>query len=270
MAVHLDRFSTSGVQTRKMGVVIHDSESPDGSYASLARFVTLPGDRLIAGSNPPRKYGACYHALTRNDAAATYDQILPATAGPYAAPPLNKNWWHICIPGYARQNRQEWMDAASLSGIKAVALFIVDKAKVDGFPLARVRTAGLLAGDGGYTSHADVSNAWHQTDHSDPGGQFPWDLLAQYILDLVLPTMPPAPPRPTVHPAAAAAQETIMRFVGSLDHPGSTRWVLSGSVRILPTFESANYLIRTGQVTNSLETADLLTDAELAGLPVVG
>ena len=61
-----------------------------------------------------------------------------------------------------------------------------------------------------------------------------------------------------------------MRFVASKDHPGPTRWVLDGTRRTLPTFESANYLIAHGLVANNLTTADLLTDAELAGFPVIG
>ena len=86
------------------------------------------------------------------------------------------------------------------------------------------------------------------------------------------PTPPPAPPSPQPISAALSAAtqgDIMMRFVASKDHPSPVRWVLSGAVRITPTFEAANYLVRTGQVSNGLDTADMLTDAELAGLPVV-
>ena len=66
MAAHKDRYSTSGVSLRKQGVVIHDSETGDGSAENLILAMQRPGDRPIEGSNPPRKYGSGYHAITLN------------------------------------------------------------------------------------------------------------------------------------------------------------------------------------------------------------
>ena len=191
--VHPQRYSTTGVSLCKLGVVIHDSESPDGSAGSLLRFLEQPGDRLIAGSNPPRYYGSSYHAITLNRSDA-YEQVLGREAGPFHAPPLNKSWWGICIPGYARQTRDEWLDPASLSGIRAVAKFIIDKAAEDGFPLEFVNASGLVGGRRGYTCHAEVSKAWGQTNHTDPGSFFPWDVLAIEIDNLTAP--PPITPEP--------------------------------------------------------------------------
>ena len=183
MAAHRDRYSTTGVTLRKEGVVIHDSETGDGSAVNLIAAMQKPGDRLIAGSNPPRYYGSGYHAITFN-VDDEFEQLLGADAGPFHAPPLNKTWWSICIPGRANQTRDEWLDEESSAGIRAAARFIVEKAKIDGFPLERVDAAGLKAGRGGYTSHAEVSKAFRQTDHTDPGVNFPWDVLATEIARL--------------------------------------------------------------------------------------
>lgn len=225
MTVHPDRYSTTGVEARKAGVVIHDSEGPDGSYGALIRLLAMPGDRPIAGSNPPRKYGSSYHALTKNNPAAEYDQVLAADKGPFAAPPLNKTWWHICIPGYARQTRADWLNDSSRQGILAVAEFIVDKAKIDGFPLERVNAADLKAGKGGYCSHGDVSQAWGQTNHTDPGNGFPWDVLAADIAALVTVTPPPFPP-----PPPPTTEDNMLIVVGrDANRHDPRRWVWDGA-----------------------------------------
>ena len=78
--VHVDRYNLTATTT-KAGVVIHTSESGDASYESLRRYVEMPGDRQ--GSSG--MYGSAYHALTRNDLEATYDQMLDASAAPFSA-----------------------------------------------------------------------------------------------------------------------------------------------------------------------------------------
>lgn len=197
MLLHPDRYTRSNVQARKNGVVIHDSESGDGSCAVLIELLKRPGDRVIPGSNPPRRYGSGYAAVT--DGNGGYIEIADATAGPYHAPPLNKNWWSICIPGRAAQTRDEWLDQLSYNHIRGVAKYVVAKAAIDGFPLTKIDFHGLLAGDRGYCSHADVSQAWGQTDHTDPGKNFPWDILQLEIQALITPD-PPPPPTPTEDP----------------------------------------------------------------------
>lgn len=192
MLLHKDRYSTTGVPTRKLGVVVHDSESGDGSAAVLIELLKRPGDRPLPGTNPVRYYGSGYAAVT--DGNGGYIEIADATAGPYHAPPLNKNWWSICMPGRASQTTEEWLDQLSYNHIRGVAKFIVDKSKIDGFPLEKLNSHGLLAGDRGYCGHADVSNAWGQTDHTDPGRNFPWHVLAAEIAKLTAPLPPPPPP----------------------------------------------------------------------------
>ena len=68
-------------------------------------------------------------------------------------------------------------------------------------PITRISVADLLAGRHGLCGHVDVSQAWHQTDHSDPGLSFPWATFIDYILAIGLPpviTHPPVVVAPTV------------------------------------------------------------------------
>lgn len=219
-AVHPDRWNTT-TTTRKAGVVVHTSESGDGSYESLRRYVEQPGDRQGTSG----MYGSAYHALARNDAGATYDEILSADQSPFSAPPVNATWWHFCIPGRAAQSRDEWLDAPSRSGVRAAAKFIVAKARVDGFPLERRTVAELQSGRGGYCGHVDVTWAWRKSTHTDPGEQFPWDVLAADIAELLAPRRsPPLPraPRPPV--VAFPRKDDVMRII-HFGSEGSPDWV---------------------------------------------
>lgn len=126
-------------------------------------------------------YGSGYHAVT--DGKGGYVQMADATAGPYSAPPLNGTWWHVCMPGFANQTRDQWLDDLSVQHRLGVARFIVDCWLKDGktYPLIMRYDGDLVLGLGGYTTHAMVSRAWHKSDHTDPGINFPLDLLAKDI-----------------------------------------------------------------------------------------
>lgn len=187
--VHTDRWSPTS-HLDKGGVVVHDAESPDGSAQALIDLMSRPGN-FPSPSRPGGFYGAAYHAVTSNDPTDPigYVELLPDGAGPYAAPPVNGTWWHICIPGYARQTREEWLDPASAAGIRGVARYIIAKSELDGFPLIRPTVAQLAQLDAytlrvGYAGHIDISLAWRQSTHTDPGPGFPWDVLAITIEQL--------------------------------------------------------------------------------------
>ncbi len=235
--VHPDRFKAT-TNTRKTWIVVHDSEGSDGSYAVLRRLVTLPGDRPVDPKKPNgAKYGSAYHALTRNDADATFDQVLPATAAPNAGPPVNATAWHICMPGYARQTHDEWLDAASRSGIRAVAKFIVEKCRLDGIPMIRRSVAELKAGLGGYCGHADVSLAWGKSTHTDPGPLFPWEVLDAEIRALTTPSQPVPAPLPTPLPPSMTTEDEMLIIVGrDANRNDPRRWVWNGvSVHYIPS-----------------------------------
>lgn len=182
-ALHADRGGTSGVHL-KAGVVVHDSEGGEGgnAAANLVAYLSRPGDRPNGSGG---MYGSGYHAVA--DELGGYIQIGDWIRNPYHAPPLNATWWSICMPGKAGQTREQWLDGPSRQYIRGVAQFIVDRWHEDGerWPLEFRTATELLVGGMGYTSHNEVSQAWHRTDHWDPGPHFPWDVLATDIAALV-------------------------------------------------------------------------------------
>lgn len=249
--LHSDRYSTTGVTLRKSGVVIHTNEGPDGSGASLDRYMASPGDRPLGDG---RKYGSGYHARARDaDGWVTY---VGPEAGPFAAPPCNKTWWHIVIPGWSRQTRNEWLTDVSRDFIRSVARFVVWAWERDGrtWPLVRADDLDLQLGDGGYTSHNFVSKAWRQSNHTDPGPNFPWDVLAADIAELTAPAPEPEP-QPIV--TTRSIDMIVLDFA-----PNTGNWtafILSGdTLRHLSDGNTVNVLA-AGQVPRIDVTEEQLT-----------
>jgi hypothetical protein len=191
MILHPDRWNPcTTAQYRKLGVVVHDAESGDGAHDVLVSLLARPGDRPNGDGT---FYGAGYHAVS--DGAGSYTEVADSTMGPFHAPPANYTWWAICMPGLAAQTREQWLDPISREHIRGVAKYIVHKWHEGGhtWPLEMRTPAELVAGGKGYTSHNNVAQAWHKTDHTDPGPSFPWDVLASDIAALVDTKPTPAP-----------------------------------------------------------------------------
>jgi hypothetical protein len=215
--LHADRGGNSG-KTPKLGVVVHDSEGGENSLA-LIKFCAAPGDR---DNGRGGRFGGGYNAIATE--TGEFYVVADGHRSPYHAPPCNTNMWSICIPGRAAQSRDEWLDAASRGYIRAVAAYIVDRWHADGhrWPLQFCRAVDLRASGNaagavlaaGYTTHAEVSKAWRQTDHTDPGSGFPLDVLAAEISALVItapvPTAAPTAPAATVETAAATPPAPVV------------------------------------------------------------
>lgn len=50
-----------------------------------------------------------------------------------------------------------------------------DICKRNGIPIRKLSTSEVKAGRSGICGHNNVSDAFHQSDHDDPGPYFPWD-----------------------------------------------------------------------------------------------
>jgi N-acetyl-anhydromuramyl-L-alanine amidase AmpD len=58
--------------------------------------------------------------------------------------------------------------------VERAARLTADVCARHGIPLRRLRAVDLVADKRGVTGHADVSAAFHRSDHWDPGPDFPW------------------------------------------------------------------------------------------------
>jgi N-acetyl-anhydromuramyl-L-alanine amidase AmpD len=100
----------------------------------------------------------------------------------WAAPGANSTGIHLEHAGFAAQTAADWADAYSVSMLKRSATFVADICARRGIPIKKLTPADLIAGAPGICGHVDVSNAFHKSDHTDPGGAFPWDRYLEWVV----------------------------------------------------------------------------------------
>ena len=158
--------------------VIHTYECPraDDLEARAAWQETGGGDENRKGS---------YNILvgTRRTLRANDDNYIPWAAMPTG----NRRGLHLSFLAYAQSSRQEWLD--NMNQLDLGARVVADWCTRYGIPPVKVSPDEIRAGKRGVCGHADVSAAWRESDHTDPGAGFPWDVF----LDRVKHFMNPAP-----------------------------------------------------------------------------
>src|SRR4029079_716907 len=115
------------------------------------------------------------------------------------APGANSNGLGIEHAGYASQRRDQWLDPYSTACLHLSAELVRGLCAKYAIPTVFLDASALLARLRGVTTHAEVSKAWHKTDHTDPGLNFPMDLYLAMVRDAA-----PHPPAPGGAPVANA------------------------------------------------------------------
>lgn len=65
--------------------------------------------------------------------------------------------------------------------MRRVAPFVARACVEFGLPIVKVNSEQLRTGVRGICGHLDVTNAWHEGDHTDPGRSFPWPTFIGYV-----------------------------------------------------------------------------------------
>jgi hypothetical protein len=107
------------------------------------------------------------------DAFGGAEHCVPDSVIAWHAPP-NAHSIGIEICGEVTYTREQWLSDRVWPGALAAAARCRELCKRYGVPIRRLTVADLKAGREGVCGHVDVSNAFHMTDHSDPGPHFPW------------------------------------------------------------------------------------------------
>lgn len=142
-------------------VVMHTMESTEreGAAQSCAAWFAHPVSEVAAHY--------CIDADTTVQCVREADIAWHARGG-------NSNSIGIELAGFASQGARDWNDDYSRAVLDRAAKLTAEVCARYDIPVRRVRAAGLLAGRHGITGHADVSEAFHKSDHWDPGPGFPW------------------------------------------------------------------------------------------------
>jgi len=171
--------NTNGQVTR---IVIHDMEIAEG--ASTAESCA----RMFHTSTIQASAHFCVDA----DSVV---QCVELDARAWHAPP-NTGSVGIEHAGFASQSRAQWLDTYGVALLTRSAALTAWLCRTLNVPIVKLSPAGLLDGRHGLCGHVDVTNAWHQTDHTDPGAHFPWDWYLAKVKELSAgPVPPPVPER---------------------------------------------------------------------------
>lgn len=161
-------YHIGGGNTPISRVVIHDMEypeRPDGAEWCADFF---------AGSGAP--VASAHYCVDNNSVA----QCVRESDTAYHAPP-NRYAIGIEHAGYSAQSRPDWLDDYSQAELKLSAKLVAEICTRHNVPVVKLSPRDLLDGKRGICGHVDVSNAWHQTDHGDPGPNFPWDTYLHWV-----------------------------------------------------------------------------------------
>lgn len=158
-------------------IVVHDMEYPERPTGAEWCANYFHNQRP---HNPPRVNGSSAHYCIDNNSIV---QSVKDKDVAWAAPGNNHNGIQLEHAGVAAQSRAQWLDAYSLAELKRSAKLAARLCAKYEIPVRRVRAVGLRDGLRGITGHADVSEAWHRSSHTDPGPNFPWVEYLRWVKD---------------------------------------------------------------------------------------
>lgn len=120
---------------------------------------------------------------------------------------------HICFTARADWTRQQWLDQYKM--LYAGATVVAHWCKTYGFPVRKVDTRSLP----GILGHDDT-RAWGGTDHTDPGKNFPYDVFAQWVNDILDPDAPQTPGGPVALPVDRDIRAQLTGSPHDNEYPG--------------------------------------------------
>jgi N-acetyl-anhydromuramyl-L-alanine amidase AmpD len=149
-------------------VVIHSMEAPEkGETAeNVARFFQNT-------QNP-----ASAHLCIDNNSIVqcVFDNDIA-----FAAPGVNSDGIQLELAGFAKQTREEWMDAYSILVLENAANAAAQYCLKYNIPIEHLSDAELEAGQKGIIGHVQATRVYKKSTHTDPGEGFPWDHFIERV-----------------------------------------------------------------------------------------
>jgi hypothetical protein len=92
----------------------------------------------------------------------------------YGAKGANHNAIHMEITGMMEQSRKQWLDKFSICTLALAADAAAQYCLKYSLPPIHLSDDEIRAGKKGIIGHDQVSRVFLQSDHTDPGPNFPW------------------------------------------------------------------------------------------------
>lgn len=169
------------------------------------------GDDLENRAAYQERAGSSYTMLigTARTLRANDDDYSPWAAA-YTG---NLRGLHASFLAYAGDSRKTWLDHWVQLNLGADV--VADWCRRYGIPPVKINAAQVRAGQRGICGHGDVSGAWRETDHTDPGANFPWDMFIDLVKQRLNPT--PKPKEDIMTPAQEKKLDTVIARLDAQD-----------------------------------------------------
>jgi len=138
--------------------VVHTTEGETAEGAAV--WFSTPG-------LPPNEQGSSNVIVSDDICYRVLDDLII----PWAAPPFNTRGFHIEITGFAHWTSSEW--ASHKKRVENAAYRAAIRCHRYSIPVIWRSPEDLRANRNGITSHANIDLAYHQSNHTDPGPNFP-------------------------------------------------------------------------------------------------
>ncbi|MSS45281.1 N-acetylmuramoyl-L-alanine amidase [Cutibacterium sp. WCA-380-WT-3A] len=159
-------------------LVIH-ATCPDTGYPSASRAgrAASTARYFQSTSRPTSAHYVC-------DVTATVQCLSEETIGYHAPPNAHSIGIEICADGGSKSSfdnpshsytREQWLSPQVWPAVERAAILARDICHRHHIPVRKLSTAQVKSGMSGICGHDNVSDAFHQSDHDDPGPYFPWD-----------------------------------------------------------------------------------------------
>lgn len=159
-------------------IYIHTFEGRDLDAVAMARYQLSPAAE-----------GSYHIVIDANGKTAREndDEYISWSAGWTA----NRDGHHISLAGQAAFSREKWL--SRVAQMTKLVDVIAAYCRKYGYPPIIRFAADLRAQKWGISTHDAASKAWGETDHTDPGVNFPLDVISTRVAaELARDTTPPA------------------------------------------------------------------------------
>lgn len=181
-----------------------------GDYDRLSRWVVLHTMETAEGNSIAESIGGNWFTNPDAQASAHYcvdnDSVVQGVnEGDYAwasGPTGNYLGIQIEMAGRASQSRAEWLDDYSRAMLERVAALTADICTRQGIPVRVLTDEQVAAGEPGITTHAALARVFRETNHTDPGPNFPLDYFMERVRAHVGGGSVEAPAAPAAQPVA--------------------------------------------------------------------
>lgn len=155
---------TSGTRTTTglKWIIIHDTEGPTAKGAAewFANPASQGSAHLVVDDDE------CYRTLA--------DDVIP-----WGAIGANDLGVHIEQAGFAAWTRAQWLE--HVATVERCAQHAAEWCKAYGIPAVILTPEEMAAGQKGIATHATVTAAFKKDTHTDPGPNYPLDVLLENV-----------------------------------------------------------------------------------------